>query len=47
MGNVANSTAPNTDVNHGPRSGLRHRWACLTPGGGWLSSMRHNRAGKP
>ncbi|EUA16272.1 hypothetical protein I553_1247 [Mycobacterium xenopi 4042] len=25
IGSVASSTSPNTDVNQGPRSGLRHR----------------------
>ena len=45
IGNTTNSTAPNTDVSHGPRNGLRHRIRDK-PGGGWFSNVRHNTAGK-
>ena len=46
-GSVTNSTAPNTEVSHGPRSGLRQRCTRFTPGGGWRSSVRHAAAGNP
>ncbi|GLP81280.1 hypothetical protein TUM20984_27000 [Mycobacterium antarcticum] len=39
-------TAPNTDVNHGPRNGLRHL-IFDNPGGGWFSSVRQIAAGNP
>ena len=45
IGSVANSTEPNTDVSQSPRSGLRQRWICLTPGGGCRSRPRHSRRG--
>lgn len=45
-GNTTNRMSPNTDVSHGPRSGLRHLIS-KRPGGGRFSSARHNAAGKP
>ena len=33
MGSTTSSVAPNTDVSHGPRNGLRHR-ILDSPGGG-------------
>ncbi|COX26874.1 Uncharacterised protein [Mycobacterium tuberculosis] len=46
-GNATNSTRPNTDVNHGPRNGLRNRVSRCNAGGGCRCSQRHSPAGKP
>ncbi len=47
IGRHTRSTAPNTDVSHGPRNGLRHARGFPSPGGRCRSNPRHSPAGNP